>query len=167
MQQSRFLLQCQLYLDKLVLISPLINNFKVPSFFGIPVVGEFLARLAGIRVIANRFAAQLENHPEAEKYTRLFMEQTTYKGFQRSMVSMLRNDAVGDYRAAYRAVGQQSREMLLIWGTGDVEITQPMIDEIQSLIPRLTFRPVDDAGHGIVFQKPEIVNQLIIDFLLN
>jgi pimeloyl-ACP methyl ester carboxylesterase len=153
--------------DKLVLISPLISNFKVPSFFGIPVVGEFLARLAGIRMIANRFAAQLVNHPEAEKYARLFREQTTYRGFQRSMVSMLRNDAVGDYRAAYQAVGRQKREVLLIWGTADVEITPEMIDGIRSFMPRLTFRPVDDAGHGIVFQQPETVNRLIIDFLVN
>ncbi len=153
--------------DKLVLISPLINNFKVPSFFAIPVVGEFLARLAGIRVIANRFASLVENHPEAEKYTRLFMEQTTYRGFERSILSMLRNNAVGDYSAAYQVVGQQKREVLLIWGTGDIEITKQMIDVIQSLIPRLTFKPVEGADHGIVFQKPETVNRLIIDFLLN
>jgi pimeloyl-ACP methyl ester carboxylesterase len=83
------------------------------------------------------------------------------------MVSMLRNDAVGDYRAGYQAVGQQRREVLLIRGTEDVEITQEMIAEIQSFIRRLTFRPVDGAGHGIVFQKPETLNPLIIDFLLN
>jgi pimeloyl-ACP methyl ester carboxylesterase len=153
--------------DKLVLISPLINDFKVPSFFGIPVVGEFLARLAGIRVIANRFASLVENHAESEKYTRLFMEQTTYKGFQRSILSMLRNNAVGDYRAAYQVVGRQKREVLLIWGTADVEITKQMIGDIQSLIPRLTFKPVEGVGHGIVFQQPETVNRLIIDFLLN
>jgi pimeloyl-ACP methyl ester carboxylesterase len=153
--------------NKLVLISPLINNFKVPSFFGIPVLGEFLARLAGIRVITNRFVSLVENHPESEKYTRLFVEQTTYKGFQQSILSMLRNDAVGDYRPAYQIVGRQKRDVLLIWGTGDTEITPQMIDDIQSFIPRLTFKPVKGVGHGIVFQKPETVNRLIISFLLN
>lgn len=153
--------------DKLVLISPVINNFKVPSFFAIPILGEFLARLAGIRVIAKRFASLVENHPESEKYTRLFMEQTTYKGFQRSMVSMLSNDAFGDYYPAYQTVGKQNREVLLIRGTGDTEFTPQMIDDIQSRIPRLTFKPVEGAGHGIVFQKPETVNKLIINFLQN
>jgi pimeloyl-ACP methyl ester carboxylesterase len=145
----------------------LINNFKVPSFFGIPVLGEFLARLAGIRVITSRFVSLVENHPESEKYTRLFVEQTTYKGFQQSILSMLRNDAVGDYRPAYQIVGRQKRDVLLIWGTGDTEITPQMIDDIQSFIPRLTFKPVKGVGHGIVFQKPETVNRLIISFLLN
>ena len=153
--------------DKLILISPLINNYKVPSYFGIPVFGEFLARLAGIRVISNRFASLIGNHPESEKYTRLFVEQTTYKGFQQSILSMLRNDAVGDYRAAYQIVGGQKRNVLLIWGTDDTGVTKPMIGDIQSAIPRLTFKPVEGVGHGIVFQKPETVNKLIINFLLN
>ncbi|HOO91748.1 MAG TPA: alpha/beta hydrolase [Syntrophales bacterium] len=150
---------------KLVLISPLINNFKIPSFFHIPVFGEFMARIAGIRVIVNRFVSLFENNPESAKYTRLFKEQTTYKGFQRSMLSMLRNDAVGDYRHAYRIVGNQNRDILLMWGMDDTEITQEMIDSIRSLIPRLTFHPVAGVGHGIVFQKTDAVNSLLINFL--
>jgi pimeloyl-ACP methyl ester carboxylesterase len=153
--------------DKLVLISPLINNYKVPSYFGIPVFGEFLARIAGIRVISNRFANLIGNHPESEKYARLFVEQTTYKGFQRSILSMLRNDAVGDYRAAYQIVGRQKRDVLLIRGTEDNGVTKQMVSDIRSLVPRLTFKPVEGAGHVPMFQKPEIINKLIIDFLLN
>jgi pimeloyl-ACP methyl ester carboxylesterase len=153
--------------DKLILISPLINDYKVPSYFGIPVLGEFLARLAGIRVIVNRFASLIGNHPESEKYTRLFVEQTTYKGFQQSILSMLRNDAVGDYRDAYQIVGRQKRDVLLIWGTEETGVTKPMVSNIRSFVPRLTFKPVEGVGHGIVFQKPETVNKLIIDFLLN
>ncbi len=70
---------------KLVMISPVINNFKVPSFFRIPIIGEFIARLIGVRVIVNRFVSLFEKNPESEKYTGLFKEQTTYKGFQRSI----------------------------------------------------------------------------------
>jgi len=153
--------------DKLVLISPLINNYKVPAYFGIPVFGEFLARLAGIRVISNRFASLIGNHPESEKYTRLFVEQTTYKGFQQSILSMLRNDAVGDYRPAYQIVGRQKRDVLLIRGTEDTGFTKPMVSEIQSLVPRLTFKPVEGAGHVPMFPKPKIINKLIINFLQN
>ena len=150
---------------KLVLISPLINNFKVPSFFRIPVFGEFMARLAGIRVIVNRFVSLFEKNPESEKYTRLFVEQTTYKGFQRSVLSMLRNDAVGDYSNAYQIIGNQKRDILLIWGTADTEITKEMIRDIRSFIPHLKFKPVGGVGHGIVFQEPDTVDNLIIGFL--
>ena len=150
---------------KLVLISPLINEFKVPSFFRIPILGEFMARLIGIRVITKRFVSLFENNPESGKYTKLFMEQTTYKGFQQSILSMLRNDALGDYSDSYQVVGNQKRDILLIWGTEDTEVTNKMINEIQSLIPHLKFKPVESVGHGIVFQKPDTVNNFIISFL--
>jgi len=150
---------------KLVLISPLINNFKVSSIFRIPIFGEFMARLIGIKVITKRFVSLVENNPEAEKYTNLFKEQTTYKGFQQSILSMLRSDALGDYSDSYKVVGNQDRSILLIWGTEDTEVTKQMISEIQSLIPHLKFKPVEGVGHGIVFQKPDTVNDFILSFL--
>jgi len=150
---------------KLVLISPVVNNFKVPSVLCIPVFGEFMARIIGVRVIVKRFKSLLEGKPESENYTKLFEEQTTYKGFQRSILSMLRNDAVGNYNTAYQTVGKKKRDVLLIWGKGDTEITKEMIRDIQSFIPHVTFKPIEGVGHGIVFQKPEEVNKLIISFL--
>jgi len=150
---------------KLVLISPIINNFKVPSIFQIPVLGEFIARFVGIKVIVDRFTALFEDNPDSKTYKKLFTEQTTYKGFQRSLLSMLRNDAVRDYTDAYQILGKQKREILLIWGTADTEITKEMIKEIQSFLPQLQFKSVEDVGHGIVFQKPDTINTLITDFL--
>ena len=150
---------------KLIMISPVINNFKVPFFFRIPVIGEFIARLIGVRVIVKRFASLLEKDPNAEEYTALFVEQTRYKGFQKSVLSMLRNDALGDYRKAYQIVGKQKRDVLLIWGTADTEITKEMTQDIRTLIPRLEFKPVEGVGHGIEFKKPYTVSSLILNFL--
>ena len=78
---------------------------------------------------------------------------------------MLRNDAVRDYTGAYRILGKQKREILLIWGTDDTEITKEMINDIRDLLPNVQFKPVKGAGHGLVSQKYEIVNSLITGFL--
>ena len=151
---------------KLVLIAPVIKNFKVPSIFRIPILGEFVGRLFGVKIITKRFISSRKNDPEFQKYIKLFREQTTYKGFQQSMLSMIRNDAlVGDYTAVYKSVGNQKRDILLIWGTEDREVTKPMIGEIQSLIPHLEFKPVEGVSHSIVFQKPDTVSNSIIEFL--
>lgn len=150
----------------LVLISPLINDFKVPFFVQRPIVRKFITRLVGVKIITNRFISLFEGSPEAEKYLQLFTKQTTYKGFQRSLLSMLRNDAIsGDYSPSYRSVGEQGRKVLLIWGNEDEEVTKNMIDRIRSLIPNLEFKPVEKTGHGILFQKPGVINDLIINFL--
>lgn len=150
---------------KLVLIAPVIHDFKVPAAFRIPVVGEFAARLVGIRFIVNRFADLLAAIPDFDTYHRLFIEQTTYRGFQQSLLSMIRGDALGNYDAAYRAVGRQKRDTLLIWGTHDAEITRGMIDAVRNFIPAVRFKPVEDIGHGIVLQKPELIRRAIVDFL--
>lgn len=150
---------------KLVLIAPVIHDFEVPAAFRIPVLGEFAARLVGIRFIVNRFADLLADIPDFDAYHRLFSEQTTYRGFQQSLLSMIRGDALGNYDDAYRAVGRQERDALLIWGTDDAEITKDMIDAVCTSIPRLQFRPVSGTGHGIVFQKPALVQQAILSFL--
>ena len=151
--------------DKLVLISPLISNFKLPKIFQIPIIGEFVARLVGVKTIVNRFNSFIEGNPKAEKYKKLFVEQSTYKGFQQSLLSMLRNDAVRDYTKAYEKLGKQNRNILLIRGEEDTEITTDMVDEILSYLPKVIFKPIKDAGHGAVFQKPKVVSSLIINFL--
>ena len=137
----------------------------MPTIFKIPVIGEFAARLIGIKIIVDRSKGLFEGNPDSETYNRLFVEQTTYKGFQRSLISMLRNNAIGDYTNAYQILSKQKREILLIWGTADSEITKDMIKDIQSFLPKLKFKSVEGVGHGIVFQKPQIINKLIIDFL--
>jgi len=149
----------------LSLISPIINNFEVPGIFRVPILGEFAARLIGIDIIVERFARLVEGSPDAERYNRLFLEQASYEGFQRSLLSFLRSDALRDYSSEYQFVGRQNVPSLLIWGIEDDEISRDMIDSIRSYIPDLAFARVNDAGHGIVLQEPKIVTYWILDFL--
>lgn len=150
---------------KLVLIAPLVKDFEVMGISKVPVLGEIVMRLIGIKVIVHRFNTLYKGIPDAETYKRLYFEQTRYKGFQRSLLSMLRNDAVKDYTASYREIARQHREVLLVRGSGDTEITEEMIETIESLVPDILYVPVDGAGHGIVAQKPDVINSLILDFL--
>jgi pimeloyl-ACP methyl ester carboxylesterase len=151
--------------QKLILISPLINNYKVLPVLKLPILGEFLTRIIGIRVLVNRFNSLYENNPRFYEYSKLYEEQTIYKGFQGSLLSMLRNDALRNYENAYNIVGKQKRNILLIWGTDDTEITEEMIHDIRSFVPHIKFISVDNAGHGILFQESEKVNDLILSFL--
>jgi pimeloyl-ACP methyl ester carboxylesterase len=151
--------------ENLVLIAPLITDFAVLGISKIPVLGEIVMRLIGINIIVDRFNILYAGNPDAEKYKQLYYDQTRYKGFQRSLLSMLRNDAVRDYTPAYKTVGAQDREVILIWGKEDTDITPEMIDEIKALLPNLDFNPVDGAGHGIVPEKPELINGFLLEFL--
>lgn len=151
---------------RLVLIAPVIHDYKVPMALRLPVVGEVLLRLLGLRIMRRRFAELAATLPDFARYQKIFVEQTAYAGFHRSFLSMLRSDTLGNYDAAYRTVGEQDRDVLLIWGERDAEITAAMIADVRRFIPRLHFRPVADAGHGIVLEKPDLVNEMVLGFLL-
>ena len=151
--------------NRLILISPLIKNYRTPAVLRYPIIGEFIARTVGIGIVEKRLFSLYGDHPDAERYDQLFRQQVSYSGFRRSLLSLLRHDALGDYTKAYDAVGRQERRSLLIWGTTDQEITREMIAAIRSRMPNLAFEPVEGADHGIVFKEPELVNELIVDFL--
>ncbi len=150
---------------RLVLISPVVRDYHVSALFRTPWVGDAIARAAGTRILTGRFRRLYAGNPDLERYTEAFKAQTRVRGFRRSVLSMVRGDALRDYTDAYRAVGAQARDVLLIWGTADDEITDDMVGEIRTLVPGLEFRPVEGAGHGIVAQRPDVVNRLLIDFL--
>lgn len=153
------------HVRKLVLISPLINNYKIPALLRLPVVGELVLRLVGMRFMLHRFADLADTVPDFEPYRKRFEQQTAFKGFQRTLLSMMRNDALGNYDAVYRMVGRQRREVLLVWGRRDTEITPEMIADVRRLVPQLEFRPAPGAGHGIVLERPDLINRVVVEFL--
>jgi pimeloyl-ACP methyl ester carboxylesterase len=150
---------------QLGLISPVVYNFKTPRIFRIPVLGEFLARIAGVRTITKRAKSMFEGTQLYRRHVDLFAEQTTFRGFQASMLSMIRSDAIGDYRKSFETVGKQKKNVLLIWGSRDPEIPEEVINTARRLIPDVQFIELPDAGHNIVFQKPEQISAMLGDFL--
>ena len=150
---------------KLILISPVISNFKINPVFSVPILGEIMAYTVGIKVIVNRFNSLYGNKPDLKKYQNLYFEQTTIKGFRSSLLSMLRNDALGDYSSDYKKLGLLNKKILLLWGIDDTEITKIMIDDIHEFIPNIEFIPVMNAGHGIIVQQADKVNGLLLNFL--
>ena len=150
---------------RLVLISPVVRDFDVPCLFQVPIIGEIAARAFGMRLVAKRSQTLLEGSPEPDRYTALMNEQMRYRGLRASTLSLLRNDALGDYTLEYRAVGRQARAVLLLWGTADLEITRAMMDAARAEVPNVVFRSFDGLGHGILSQQPDLINHHLLEFL--
>ncbi len=55
---------------------------------------------------------------------------------------------------------------LVVWGLGDTALPPELIEGLDDYIPRLTVKTVPDATHWIVHEKPQLVMQLLQDFLL-
>ncbi len=149
------------------MIAPVVDDYKVPAIFKTPVLGEAAARFVGKSTLIARFRDLYGNSPNSEHYLKLYHEQMTYDGFQRSLLSMLRSDALGDYTKAYDLLGKQKQSTMIIWGTEDKEISREMIDDARSRIPNSKFVAIADSGHGVSLQKANVVNDRIIGFLKN
>jgi pimeloyl-ACP methyl ester carboxylesterase len=54
---------------------------------------------------------------------------------------------------------------LVIWGERDPFLLTGNLDGLEEYVPDLTIRRVPDANHWIVHQQPELVNQLIREFI--
>jgi pimeloyl-ACP methyl ester carboxylesterase len=150
------------------LVAPMINSIKNDTNFNlmrIPVVGEFLTRLVATGVMSDRAAQLMQKSPKAAEYTKMFRDQTRFKGFEKASLAAARSDAWADYTADYQAVGKQARDILLIWGTADSDITPQMVQAIQKALPNVQFKQIEGAGHDPQVDVPDQVNGLILDFL--
>jgi pimeloyl-ACP methyl ester carboxylesterase len=75
------------------------------------------------------------------------------------------------YRAVFRAGwgGGDPRiqaPTLVLWGDGDAVVPLAWSDKLPDFFPNLTFRQVPQAGHFLMREKPDLVNEAIIDFVL-
>jgi len=154
---------------KLVLVDPVITSSakydSLMKLLGPPVMGEFLMRLVTTNILADRATDLMKKSPRAAEYDKLFRDQTHFKGFERATISMIRGDAIKDYRADYLTVGKQNRPIMLIWGALDEDITPSMVEEIRKSMPNLDFKQLDNIGHDPQVEVPGQVNSIILDFL--
>lgn len=76
------------------------------------------------------------------------------------------------YRAAFRGGWQQPGDpkihapTLVLWGDSDAVLPFAWSDKLEDFFPNLTFRKVENAGHFLMREKPDLVNEAIIEFVL-
>lgn len=156
--------------NKLVLFSPMINgisNMLAFNIVRIPIVGKYVAHFFIVPLCINRaenlFGIVADS---VEKYHSLFKDQTKYKGFERSLFSMIKSDAMRDYTEEYKVVGKiRSIDALLIWGNKDETVSREMIEKIKVYLPTVTYQEIQNGTHAFNFEEPKMFNKMVLDFL--
>jgi pimeloyl-ACP methyl ester carboxylesterase len=145
---------------RVALIAPVVKDYKKPKVFAVPVLGEFL-----VRVLGKRFLVKWNTPIFSGRNLEQYKEQFAYKGFEQAMVSCLRSDAYDDYTREYMVLGRSGKEVLLLWGTEDKDITKEMIDTVRRLVSSVEFHALEGGDHNIVVLRPEEVLSFIVSFL--
>lgn len=153
---------------KLVLISP--AGFPVKEGFGvklskIPLLGDYLFAVAGDSVVLSRLSKVFKEPGRFPEFKEKSKTQMKYRGYNKALLSTLRNMHMHSLREAYERVGKQNKAVLLIWGRDDQILPFTNSEKVRKAISHLEFHAIEDAGHVLNYENPGVVNPLLINFL--
>jgi pimeloyl-ACP methyl ester carboxylesterase len=154
-----------------ILVSPVLNllNSQSPlvkpmKLLKKPLIGDLIYTLFVRAKIVARGRALIPGGKKSPCAT-IFARQFTCKGTRHALLSQIRSDAYGDYRDLTRSAGKTGIPILLLRGSNDAEVTEPMLAEIRADLPNCTFMEIANSGHGAATEVPEVFNRIAIDFL--
>jgi pimeloyl-ACP methyl ester carboxylesterase len=56
---------------------------------------------------------------------------------------------------------------LILWGQNDTWVKRPDIDGWKDQIPSAEFHAIPEAGHMLMEEKPELLNNMVLTFLMS
>jgi len=151
---------------RVVLFDPAYGKGSPPPWqLSTPLVGDFIMDVQIAPAMAD---SQRGDFVHPERYPDYFAKYTTqmrYKGFRRAILATRRNFFPVDNTGAFAQLGKSGKPVLLIWGRADQTVPFSLSDDVRKTVSQAEFHPVDDAGHVPFYERPEIVNPILIEFL--
>ena len=90
-----------------------------------------------------------------------------YKGFKRAILSTMRNGMLESFYETYARVGRLKKPTLLFWGMDDKTVPFEYSKLILKAMPHAEFHAIENCGHIPHYEKPEIVNPILLEFCQN
>lgn len=166
---ASFINQNPQVVDKFILIDPagakrvtlslLLEAVKLPIF------GELALGLFGSGSMVKGIASDMFDPELVEHFQAQYKIQMQYKGFKYAILSTMRNRMLESFAETYARVGKLKKPTLLIWGKNDTTVPFKNSAEILKAIPHAEFHPIENCGHIPHYEKPEIVNKVLLEFL--
>lgn len=156
-------------LEKLVLVDPAGFELDYPGAYkllSVPLLGELIFSLAGDQVLERAMATDFHNPQYVQAFIEQYRPQMKYRGFKRAILSTMRAGTAENGLSAYRELGKMDTPpVLLVWGEEDTTVPIKFSKVLSSLIPRIQFHPIPDAGHVPYYEQPELVEPIFLEFL--
>jgi len=157
------------YVSKHVLIDPVgakqVELLRILKSLNLPVVGELALGLFGSASMVKGIAADLFDSKAVEHFQAQYKVQMQYKGFKRAILSTMRNGMLESFYETYACVGKLHKPTLLFWGTDDRTVPFEYSKFILKAMPHAEFHVIENCGHIPHYEKPEVVNPILLEFL--
>jgi pimeloyl-ACP methyl ester carboxylesterase len=157
------------YVVKHVLIDPAgAKRVSLPlilEMLKIPLFGELAFGLFGSVGMIKGIASDMLDQQTVEHFQNQYKTQMKFKGFKRAILSTVRNRMLESFYETYVRVGELKKPTLLFWGTKDKTIPFEHSEAVRQSIPHTEFHAIEDCGHIPHYERPEIVNPILLEFL--
>lgn len=153
---------------RLCLVDPAGLRRRVPlsgRLLQAPLLGELIMALFGDRMLLAGTAQDLAAPERFPEYVENYRLQMRYAGFKRALLSTMRTLLLCDMTDLYGSVGRGGRPVLVVWGREDRTVPLALSAELRRAMPRAQFHIIEGAGHVPHYERPEVVNPLLIAFL--
>lgn len=142
-----------------VTLSRMLKAATTPGF------GELALGLFGRDQMAKGIESDFHDPAKFREFFDRYMVQLKYKGFMRSILSTVRNGMLGDFSSTYQKIGELGIPTLLFWGKNDRTVPFEHNLDLRAAIPQAQFHALENCGHIPHYEKPDLVNPLLLEFL--
>jgi pimeloyl-ACP methyl ester carboxylesterase len=134
------------------------------SPLAVPGLGDYLFTVyIGPYVMADS-KDEFKDYMASSDWHERYLDMMAYQGFRRAILSTLR-DMPGDPFIEYRQLGQTKTPVLLLWGDKDTTIPIENAQLVREAVPQADYHIIQGARHASIYERPELVNPLLVNFL--
>ena len=153
--------------SSITLVAPEVVQISEGDIFPLNLngIGEYLMRAVMEPIMLPNM--QIGDFYQPEKFPGwidLYSGQLQYRGTGRALLSTIRHLVELNPELDYQELSETNLPVLLIWGKKDQTISEEHVQVLRKLLPEMEVLVVDRAGHIPHYERPEIVNPILIDF---
>lgn len=149
---------------RLALLAPLNTAVDVRPL-DIPGVGEYLARTYFIPGLAGNQLEDFTDPTSFPEWPERFQTQMRYRGFERAILSTVREFVSRDPMPYFRAAGEEAKPTLLVWGDRDSATPIEQAERVSAALGSPERVVIHGAGHALHYEHAGEVSAVLSDFL--
>ncbi len=157
------------YVRKHVLIDPSgAKGVKLTTLLKIvrlPIIGELLLALFGNKNMIKGIASDFFDPALVAVFQSKYKVQMEFKGFKQAILSTMRSGMLDSFLETYKKVGALKKPTLIFWGMEDETTPFEHHTFLLQALPHTEFHAIEKCGHIPHYEKTEIFNPILLEFL--
>ena len=137
---------------------------KLVSMVNLPVIGDWFMAVIGKGLMIDGLSKPENQSSAIPDIVERYIEQISYKGYLRSLVSTIRHFPLYELQAQYDQVGKQALPVALVWGDLDTVVPYLNAELVIRAIPRLHMTTIEGGHHSITYTEAEKVAAPLVRF---